>query len=225
MPYGIPPSGTAGPVGNGEYVIQQGDCLESIAAATGHRWETIWNHPQNLALKAARACPNILLPGDLLYVPEKQPKSVSRPTDQQHGFVKKGVRSKFRMCIKNVGEPCANQPYVLIIDGQPYNGNTDSGGWIEVSIPPDAQSGQLTVGLDPLHQQVFTLELGGIDPITEIAGIQKRLRNLGYACEATGELDEATSRAIALFQEREDLDPSGKPDRSTLSKLQEQYGS
>jgi peptidoglycan hydrolase-like protein with peptidoglycan-binding domain len=38
-------------------------------------------------------------------------------------------------------------------------------------------------------------------------------------------MDEATSRAIALFQEREGLKTSGKADQDTIKKLQERYGS
>jgi hypothetical protein len=225
MQYPTPPSGNPGPVGNGEYVVQQGDCIESIAASTGHFWQTIWNHPQNAALKTARVCPNILLPGDRVYIPDRQRKDVTRPTDQQHRFVKKANSSKFRICVKKAGVPRANERYVLVIDGQPYNGNTDAQGWIEVAIPPDAQSGSLTVGIDPLHQEVFSLELGGMDPLTEVSGIQMRLRNLGYPCASSGEMDEATSRAIALFQEREGLKTSGKADRDTIQKLQKRYGS
>jgi hypothetical protein len=53
--------------------VQDGDCLESIAARYGHNWQTIWNHPRNAAVKAARKSPNILFTGPAAY-----PSSVAR---------------------------------------------------------------------------------------------------------------------------------------------------
>ncbi|SRR6266496_3640964 len=214
-----------GPVGDGEYIVNEGDCLESIAVTSGHFWETIWNHPRNAPLKEARGSPNVLLPGDGLHIPECELKLLDRPTDQMHRFVRKGVPSKLRLCIKQAGEPRRNERYRLVIDGRSFQGKTDGDGWIEVAIPPDASSGELTIGDDPLHQQVFSLELGGMDPITETIGVQKRLSNLGFDCEPTDELDEATVTALAMFQRSEDLEPTGEPDQTTLEKLKAQYGS
>jgi hypothetical protein len=225
MPYQTPPRGTPGPVGDGEYTVVEGDCVESIAVKTGHLWKTIWDHPRNASIKKARVSPNVLLPGDRLYIPEKVLKTVDRPTDQRHVFVREGLSSKLRLCIKRNGEPRSNQPYRLVIDGILVEGTTDGDGWIDMVIPADAKHGQLSVGEDPRHSEVFSLELGGMDPITEPTGIQKRLRSLGFACHATGEMDEATLGAIALFQKGEDLEPTGELDSTTLEKLKKRYGS
>jgi peptidoglycan hydrolase-like protein with peptidoglycan-binding domain len=123
-----------------------------------------------------------------------------------------------------VGEPRRNVAYTLVIDGVAFNGNTDNDGWIEVAIPPNARHGELTVG-DEFQQQVISLELGGMDPITETIGVQKRLRNLGFACDPTGEIDEATSAAIVMFQKGEKLKPTGELDQPTIDKLKVRHGS
>jgi hypothetical protein len=225
MAYAVPPEGPPGPVGEGNFLVSEGDCIESISLRAGLLWTTIWNHPQNAALRKARVSPNVLLPGDRLYIPEKVQKTVDRPTEKRHFFIKKGVLSKLRICVKVVDEPRRDTPYTLVIDGKSQSGTTDHDGWIEVVIPPNAQSGELTVGVDPLHQQIFTLELGAMDPVTEILGIQKRLRNLGFDCEPTGQLDGPTSTAIAQFQKSDGLPPTGELDRLTIERLKGRYGS
>jgi putative peptidoglycan binding protein len=225
MAYAPFPQNNPGPVGDGDYVVVEGDCMESIAAAAGFLWTTIWNHPQNAALKKARVTQNVLLPGDRLYIPDKNLKVVERPTDQRHRFVRKGLPCKLRLCLKWLDEPRRNAPYVLDIDGTLHNGTTDDEGCIEVLIPPQAASGRLTVGADPVCQQVYTLDLGGLDPITETVGIQKRLRNLGFHCEPTGEMDDATASAIARFQKKHALEPTGELDASTIDKLKSRHGS
>src|SRR3982750_635578 len=82
-----------GPVGDGSYLVQQGDCLESIAFAHGLDWQTMWLAPENAVLRDARNA-NILLSGDRLFVPAIRPKSVDCATDKVHSFVRKGVPSR-----------------------------------------------------------------------------------------------------------------------------------
>jgi hypothetical protein len=225
MSYSIPSRVTPGPAGQGDYNVAEGDCMESIAVDRGYFWETLWNHPRNATLKKARACQNLLLPGDRVHIPDKVEKHVDRPTDNKHRFVRKGVPSKLRVCVKRGGDPLRNQPYSLVVDGKPFMGLTDGDGWIEVAIPGNAQRGQLSVGSNPHNQQVFSLELGGMDPITEITGIQKRLRNLGFGCHSSGEMDDATLAALTRFQAGEELKPTGIPDAATLETLKQRHGS
>ena len=224
MAYAPSPQDGRGPVGDGDYIVVEGDCMESIAADAGFLWTTIWNHPKNARLKKARRTPNVLLPGDRVYIPDKKLNLIGRPTDQRHRFVRKGLPCKLRLCLKWLDEPRRNTSYVLDIDGTLHNGTTDDEGCIELVIPPQAADGQLTIGAGPL-QQVFTLDFGGLDPITETVGIQKRLRNLGFHCESTGEMDDATASAIARFQKRHALEPTAELDQSTIDRLKSRHGS
>ncbi len=90
------------------YVIRQGDCLSSLAHGRGFLWETIWEHPNNSAPRRKRKDPNILLPGDILFIPEKELKQVPAATEQRHDFVLKGTPAKLRLRIlEEIIEPPA----------------------------------------------------------------------------------------------------------------------
>src|SRR5258706_12719858 len=70
-----------------EHVVKQGEHLSQIAKQHGFfDFRLIWDHPKNAKLKALRLNPNVLLPGDLLHIPDKEPKKESRPTGARHVF-------------------------------------------------------------------------------------------------------------------------------------------
>ena len=207
-----------------EYTVAQGDCIESIAQKHGHFWETLWDHPDNADLKKQRKDPNVLLPGDVVFVPEKRAKDESGGTGERHRFRRKGVPSMLRIVVRVADEPRANQPYTLVIDGEQFTGTTDSEGLVEQAIPPDAKSGKLILG--PLGEQdEYELSLGCVDPVTEISGVQGRLDNLGFDCgPADGELNDKTKVALKEFQEKYELPVTGEPDEATRKKLEEVHG-
>jgi hypothetical protein len=286
------------PVGQGEYVVSQGECISSIAKDAGHFWKTIWYDEANAELRKIRKNPGALLPGDRVHVPEIRLKEQSCVTDKRHLFVRRGEPAFLELRIlrrpraaavaaepeqsatatnpaatppatpegpdsKQFGEvdlyeeeaenfdstvfsatdsnvdaadeapeaeisdtgeieePRANEPYVLVVDGQLFEGATDSEGRLRVVIPGNARRGRLIVG--PQDDQVsYDLLLGGVDPIDEISGIQQRLANLGFSCGSEiGEMGPQTGAALREFQERHKLPVTGAPDRQTRDKLLE----
>jgi hypothetical protein len=200
------------------YIVQQGDCLSSIAYCAGFLPATIWDHPANSKLKSKRKDPNILLAGDELFIPELQIKEYSKPTDQSHKFIKKGVPALLRLQIFDGEEPRANQNYILIIDGFHVSGVTDDQGKLEQPLIPNARKGMLTIGPD---QMLYDLDFGHLDPVGEVSGVQGRLTNLGYDCgEVNGELNEPTRAALRAFQRRLQLEQTGEMDEPTLRHLE-----
>jgi len=198
-----------------DYVVQQGDCISSIAARYGYFWQTIWN--ANAELKELRDNPNVLLPGDVVKIPDKVLREESCATDQNHQFVLKGTPAKFRLIVERFNIPLANRRYILEIDGKVFEGTTDAGGLLEVSIDPAARAGHLQMPDDGLE---CALELGNLDPVDQIIGVKQRLQNLGFYHGALdGVENEELRDALAAFQSSVDMEGSGDLDDATRQQL------
>jgi len=210
-----------GAVGQGNHTVRQGDCIESIAFDHGFFWETLWNHTENASVKRRRQDHNALLPGDRVFIPERRAKQVDGATEQRHRFRRRGVPSRFVVRLMRFGEPRADEPYVVVIDGEIISGRTDENGRLAVRIPPNARNAVLLLNEG---QEEHNLSLGHLDPVNEVSGVQARLNNLGYSCgPADGVLGERTRRALGSFQVDQGLEPTGEVDEPTKSRLEEAY--
>ncbi len=212
-----------------KHVVRPGECLSTIARQYGFQdYRTVYEHPDNAALKRQRPNPNILFPGDVVMIPERKPKSVPVPTGQTHRFRVVIPKKELQLLIQDYeGKPLANEPYVLEVDGEePIEGKqTDGSGKIKERVPIIRGGGTLTIAGRKLR-----LRFGGLNPLKDcpkgdVSGLQGRLRNLGYNPGAPdGVLGPQTRAALAVFQMDEGLDMTGEPDAQTLSKLEERHG-
>ena len=121
--------------------------------------------------------------------------------------------------------PRANVPFILDVDGRLTRGKTDGEGRLEVALPPDAREGILIVEPGTPRETVVRLALGTMDPITEIAGLRKRLNNLGFHCGEANEMTPDLEAALRAFQEKYGLQVTGQPDQATRDKLRQVHGS
>jgi Putative peptidoglycan binding domain. len=206
-----------------KHIVKQGECLGSIAKKNGFFWSTLWDHPQNKALKEKRKSPDILLPGDEVFIPEKKQKTIEVQSGSRYYFKRKGVPSHIQLRVVVDGEAVANATYTLEVDGQKSKGRTDDKGKIDVIIQPDAQKGTITIQ-GPNGPIEYELNLGHLDPIDEVSGVQARLQNLGYDVPAIDGNAENTKDTLKTFQRRNALDETGEIDQPTKDKLQELYG-
>lgn len=203
----------------GKIIVGPGDTISSLAKENGHFWKTIWDHGENAGLRSKRKDPNVLSPGDEVFVPDIEIKEEARATNQRHKFKLKGEECKLKMTLLMMGEPRANEAYVLNIDGKLIRGTTGGDGLLEQVIPADAKSGKLILSGG---QEEYDIRIGHLNPIDDLSGVQQRLNNLGFSCGAEdGEMNDALSAAIESFQNRYHLPVTGQPDAATKAKLEQ----
>jgi hypothetical protein len=197
------------PVGGGDFEVQQGDCIYSIAARTGHLWQTLWSHPQNRELREARKDPGILLPGDRVFVPQIKVKSLMLESGKRYRIVIDGqlVRLRLRMCDGD-GEPLARTEYRVSVGQRQQSLTTDDEGYLEAQVPVLAERARL---VEVATGESFALLLGHMDPTGSPGGVRKRMANLGYhdggeEGEMGAELDEIAHALLDEFREDALLD-------------------
>ncbi len=195
------------------YEVKQGEWLTKIAVDHNYaNCETIWNHPNNSELKKRRS-PNVLYPGDRLFLPAKDQKQESCPTEKRQRFQLKRLWDTFQLQILDgFKRPVANTPYALKIGNQKFNGKTDGDGHlhhkkIDPTINEPAMLELFQMGM------IFRIPLGNLNPAHKhsegetdaydngLSGVQMRLANLGYEPGNTdGHMDSGTVSAITMFQ-------------------------
>lgn len=117
----------------------------------------------------------------------------------------------------------ANFTYTLQIDNQTFEGKTDTEGWIEQIIPPSAKKGQLIL---TDSDETYDLNLGHLDPLDQLEGVQQRLKNLGlYVGDIDGKDGDMTRTAVQFYQKHKGMTVSGAIDDELKNSLQNCHGS
>jgi N-acetylmuramoyl-L-alanine amidase len=206
-----------------QHKVKQGECMASIADKYGFCPDMLWRHGKNAAIRKQRENINILYPGDLVFIPDKQTRTQDAATEQRHRFRKKIGPVKLRLRLLHHGNPIADEAYILKVEDRVISGNTDPDGYLEEIIPSGTGSAELALGEE--NPEILLLEIGSLDPVTEISGVQARLNNLGFDCGIVdGVSGPLTRGGVSAFQETNELEVTGDPDSPTRDELIERYG-
>jgi hypothetical protein len=81
-----------GPVGDGEYVVQEGESVNNIAYDHGHMMSTVWEDDGNTEVRRVRMEPRHVQPEDRLHIPEVRKKQIAAGTENKHVFRRLGKR-------------------------------------------------------------------------------------------------------------------------------------
>lgn len=202
-----------------DHKVAPGECIASIAEHYGFAIHTLWDHPRNASLKAARSGPWVLKAGDIVHIPRVRSKMVALPTGRRHTFRRRNVPEVFRVQFLNSLEPRGALTCTIQVDEHPaFQLDTDKDGMLEVPISPRARRVRIEI---PEHQERHEFRLGQLDPIDEPYGLAQRLTARGYLAPGTGTPNEDDLReALWYFQREHGLSESGDLDAQTRAALE-----
>jgi Putative peptidoglycan binding domain len=203
--------------------IKQGEHVSRIAAEHGfHNYRTLWDHAENQTLKELRRNPNVLFPGDRLFIPDLEDRVEPGATEQRHSFRLHVTPLMLRVVLRTVdGEPIRHTDCELLLNLTRIPLVTDNNGMIEQEIPKDAADVKLLV---PTQGLEFALKIGHLDPVEEFSGEQARLNNLGYFAGYSAADTKQLRWAVEEFQCEHHLPVTGVYDEATRAKLEKDYG-
>jgi hypothetical protein len=210
------------------YTVQQGDTIAKIARAGDlASWKRIYDHPENADFRQKRPNPNLIFPGDVVFVPDREDRAEHAPVDKRHTYIYHKPTQMLRIAVEDMdGKRLANEPYQLWIDREFSSGTTDGEGMLEKEIPIESSTGKLVVG-----DYRWDLGIGELNPMDEstpdrgVSGAQGRLLNLGYPVGTIdGIYGPKTAAAIRYFQADEHLPENGELDAATRAKLVAVHG-
>jgi len=208
-----------------DHTVKEGDTLISIAHAHGFRdWRSIWDHAGNAALRGKRANPQVLYAGDVVHVPDPDPRAFRASTERRHTYKLKKLQAYFSVrLVDETGRPFADKRYVLSVGKDRFDGVTSADGWLSHAVDPTVSEGELTLFRSGDGDSfAWKVKIGHLDPVSEVSGVKARLKNLGYkVAEVDGNLDADTRAALKEFQQNAGLpSPSGEIDEPTRAALE-----
>jgi Putative peptidoglycan binding domain/LysM domain len=221
------------------HTVKQGEWLSKIATMYMiPDWKTIWDDPNNAKLQKSRD-PNILFPGDKLFIPEQ--KMEVRASGEKHKIVIKEPPETLRVTMLNAdGSPIKDQKFCLTVGEKDYKGTTTGSG--EVIVENLKLRGEHEGILDfPDIGMRFPVGLGHLNPTKKkseeddkdydngVSGLQMRLANLGFdPGPADGIAGPKTRNALLRFQimvmERSNEKATGALDNETRDAIIKAYG-
>ncbi len=221
------------------HLVKAGDTLTRIAWEHGiHGWERIWNDARNETLRASRANPNVLLPGDRVFVRGCTLHEVDSQIDGAQRIVIEVAKMKVRVRLQDLsGEPYGDIAYDCSYRVGPHEvkrpgtAPTDADGWLEEEMPVQVETLTVTLKKSKLALQ---FEIGHLTPWRDertkrplLSGLQARLGALGYNVgPIDGKLGPRTREAVRQFQcsalERDNA--KGAIDAETCEQLARLYG-
>ncbi len=206
-----------------QHRVREGDCISSIAELYGFRdWRTVYEDPSNGALRAVRPNPNLLVPGDVVVIPERSPRIDAVETTMRHTFVVRRALCTVELRFVDLsGHPIAITAVLLKVDEDEQSLTTDSDGRVRAAISRSAKFGSATIGTYSWPLAFGTLRPLGKD---QVVGLQERLNNLGYSCPRSDTEDDVTKEAVRGFQRDRGIRETATLDSVTRAALESAHG-
>lgn len=213
------------------YVIRQGDYLTKLGHTMGFDPGTVWADPKNQALRERRPDPDLLHPGDLVWIPDAaQARRLAVKAGSTNRYAAHIPKKPVDVRIQVGGEGLPKEPYTILgLGPEPITGQTDDEGWVRTKV--DVHVRELEVVLTNKNR-TLRVRVGDLDPIDTISGLRKRLSHLGFYKPSRVGVDnqdategDALVAALKAFQASKQLPANGKLDEETRKALTGAHGS
>jgi hypothetical protein len=160
------------------YVIKQGDHLSLLAYKFDFDAGDVWNDPANEALRNLSRDPDMLAPGDVLYIPDqidKDPAKHSLAIGQTNTFTTEAptVDLQIKFADPEFASMALTVPELPDVTGL----STDGDGIVHLTLPVTLQAFTVIFTADGT---TFECRVAHVDPVGTRSGVIQRLQNLGY---------------------------------------------
>jgi len=183
----------------------------------------VWTHPKNAELKAARPNPEVLAPGDLIWLPREPAQSVFDvwPGSTVNAFATIPSQTLCVRLIDDDGAPVAHESFSVVGGKAHPPAITDEAGRALFEVPLTAKDALLSL---PSRDVRLLVKPGRLDPLCTVTGVVGRLQNLGYGLLeldvlSSSERDEYATFLLAWFQRDQGLPATGTLDEATKAAL------
>lgn len=207
-----------------QHTVALGETIRTIAFSYGiPDWRSIYEHSRNAELRRERPNPDVLHPGDQLWLelPEEPATpysgvAMSCRTGRAYRFLAPPLVPLEIRVVDRLGEPHANRRFELVAGGRTTAGTSDDDGRVTASVPLDVRQAELRVWIhddDPEDQPGWNavLDLNATRAPDTVEGLQSRLANLGYYVgPVDGEERPALREAIESFQRDQGIEVTGE---------------
>lgn len=210
------------------HVVRPGECLSEMAYRRACSAATVWTHVKNAELKALRPNPEVLAPGDVIWLP-KGPSARALdvwPGMTLNAFATIPSRTLTVRLIHDDGTPLAHEAFEVVGGRAPPPATTDEAGHAVFEVPMTTKEASLIL---PARALRLVVKPGRLDPISTLEGAVGRLHNLGYGGHdldrlSPAEWDEYVPFLLAWFQREQGLPPTGILDDATKAALSSRGG-
>lgn len=219
------------------YVVRQGDYLTRLAVQHGFDADEVWSHESNRDLRERRPNRDMLAPGDILHLPERDPRAAPFRSGGTRRYQARVPKVPVRIVLRSGREPIRDEPFVVTGAGRTaIEGTSDGEGVIRFEVPVHVTEVYLRL---PRSNAAYPVLVGHMDPLEEESGVRARLEHLGYLSPplrdvlARGPLgplahrrdtipeppDDALEQAVRRFQTANGLEATGAVDDATRDAL------
>lgn len=198
--------------------------------------DPVWNAPENAELKRSRVNPHTLAVGDVITIPDPDPKSENRATGASHLFTVLVDELQLHVKLRDeAGRPFANRAVRFVsgplgsaasgdgVTEAPDEPQTDKDGALRVNVAPTDGEAELTVHFSDSRESPIDVKIriliGFLAPASSKGGQRARLNNMGYFAGFSENDDDQLAWAIEEFEADNDRRPTGRSDDPVVFNL------